>query len=392
MSNSKKKYGFTLIELLVVVIIIAVLAAVAVPQYKKAVLKSRFTTVMPMAKAVADAQEVYFLGNGQYALYKTDLDITPMNVENTEVELSTEQEEDNYNYVVAKRTDFPNARYIIYQKHSPKFASNIHCEADETNEDALWLCEKGLNGTEIPGSINTAEGDYKTFLLAGNIGTDQLPTSLNKLAASLCAGKENCTYTINGDTVTTKECGDRSFMSSMTQGWSYSADLRDQGCINTTYNANGNVEEKVYEYCHRQEDGTCTIPTTMSNTGRTAYYKEVYDLNRNRIETKACGQLVDGVCNMGYNAYVKPDGTRVERNVYCKRGVALSADGNSCSGEYEINAGRALAETYYDSSYNEIGRIKALPNNGKWKIYVNGSYTEECPNADFNIETLTCSN
>ncbi len=56
----------------------------------------------------------------------------------------------------------------MYQKNSPKFASNIHCEADANDEDALWLCEKALHGTEVTGSLQGKQ--YKTFLLAGELG------------------------------------------------------------------------------------------------------------------------------------------------------------------------------------------------------------------------------
>lgn len=43
------------------------MTAVAVPQYQKAVDKSRVSTVINTVKAIKDAQEIYYLANGQYA-------------------------------------------------------------------------------------------------------------------------------------------------------------------------------------------------------------------------------------------------------------------------------------------------------------------------------------
>ncbi len=57
------KRGFTLIELLVVVLIIAILSAVALPQYTKAVEKSRITEALIIMKKMADNIDLCYLAD-----------------------------------------------------------------------------------------------------------------------------------------------------------------------------------------------------------------------------------------------------------------------------------------------------------------------------------------
>ena len=63
------KKGFTLIELLVVVLIIGILSAVAMPQYTKAVEKSRASEALSMLKTLREQQALCLLEAGGWADY-----------------------------------------------------------------------------------------------------------------------------------------------------------------------------------------------------------------------------------------------------------------------------------------------------------------------------------
>lgn len=75
MSGMTKRNAFTLIELLVVVLIIGILAAVAVPQYQKAVIKTRYAALKNMVHSIVNAQEIYYLANNTYSARFDNLDI-----------------------------------------------------------------------------------------------------------------------------------------------------------------------------------------------------------------------------------------------------------------------------------------------------------------------------
>ena len=76
-ANISRLGGFTLIELLVVVLIIGILAAMALPQYFKAVERSRMTETITIMDSVAKAQRRKWMQANRYADDFRGLDVSP---------------------------------------------------------------------------------------------------------------------------------------------------------------------------------------------------------------------------------------------------------------------------------------------------------------------------
>ena len=76
-ANISRLGGFTLIELLVVVLIIGILAAMAMPQYFKAVERSRMTEAVTLMDSIVKAQRRKFMQTNRYAINFEGLDVAP---------------------------------------------------------------------------------------------------------------------------------------------------------------------------------------------------------------------------------------------------------------------------------------------------------------------------
>ena len=97
---TSNKRAFTLIELLVVVLIIGILAAVAVPQYQKAVEKSRLSEVLQNINAIQKCFELYKLENGlpsSDVVYLADMNC-PIEVDLGDFDGSYMYENNNFRY------------------------------------------------------------------------------------------------------------------------------------------------------------------------------------------------------------------------------------------------------------------------------------------------------
>ena len=156
--------GFTLVEILVVVLIIGILSAVAIPMYQGAVDKSRFSTLLPAAKSIKDAEEAMRMSTGLYTDKMEDLDIS---MENGELNFTFDIHNSLADPSLVRTTSpkLENVRLASYFDFNPMMAGQKHCEAKAGDERANRLCGPLLQGQELG---TTADG-YNRYLLDDDI-------------------------------------------------------------------------------------------------------------------------------------------------------------------------------------------------------------------------------
>lgn len=165
--------GFTLIELLVVVLIIGILAAIALPQYQKAVMRSRIMATLPTVRALVDGMELAELYTGhspQTVAEAQDMDINISSGGSWALD-----GDDDLEYVISGQ----HIRYVMGRN------GLVYSQLDAPAEGTLML-QMGIHSYLRDHSDYLSEGEMKCVAERNNSTAVSICEGLARNATSNC--------------------------------------------------------------------------------------------------------------------------------------------------------------------------------------------------------------
>jgi len=227
-----KKRGFTLMELLVVVLLIAILAAMATPQYMKVVEKQKGTSAVNLLASIGKSEERYFGVNEKYSNDFSDLDSDLV----------------DYNSNAAATGPTYYSKYFTFQLEGLDDGTSKAVATRRGNES--YILERNYTtGRTCCGNDNTSGGDICDIL--------DINTSLNQCDSSPAEDSGNNGGTSGGTTPTPP-----SGSCSGTQP--ASSQICPTGCGTQTRSVTCN--SSTGQWVAGNWSGTCTSPTQTQPT------------------------------------------------------------------------------------------------------------------------------
>ena len=348
MKTNKK--GFTLIEILVVVLIIGVLAAIAIPGYRKAVEKAKAAEAVAVLNDAAKAEQDFALASSRYTRFWEDLIV-------------------NHPNVVAG---------TVYCIKGTNTANQDDCGNDSSYKVKLTVGDNDKSVVMATRMPNNPYADYKLFKFMNgdpNIYCKAATTSQTDICTVLGFPTKTLPETRNIDREESFNCATE-LHGSLSNPSNYTCNrvIYDDGSYDeNAYYPNGNI----YDVFSFDADGNQTGDTWYEESGEQAGYASYENGNLMWYITNQHTEPVS-------SAYVKYDQEgKLDYTLWVlEEGHLFDGDAKLLYRTYDDNGKWETLVGYYDS-YNISGYRSYDTSANRWGYFA--QYNE-----DGSIKKFTC--